>query len=51
MARFRDALPQLAPEVFLTDTGLETTLIFMTATTFPFRSHYPAARRSGPGAS
>lgn len=28
MARYRDALPQLAPEVFLTDTGLETTLIF-----------------------
>lgn len=28
MARFRDALPQLAPTVFLTDTGLETTLIF-----------------------
>ena len=27
MARYRDALPQLAPEVFLTDTGLETTLI------------------------
>jgi len=28
MARYRDALPQLASEVFLTDTGLETTLIF-----------------------
>lgn len=28
MARYRDALPQLAFEVFLTDTGLETTLIF-----------------------
>jgi S-methylmethionine-dependent homocysteine/selenocysteine methylase len=28
MARYRDALPQLAPELFLTDTGLETTLIF-----------------------
>ncbi|MEP7018982.1 MAG: hypothetical protein ABI899_13290 [Actinomycetota bacterium] len=28
MARYRNALPQLASEVFLTDTGLETTLIF-----------------------
>jgi homocysteine S-methyltransferase len=28
MARYRDALPQLAHTPFLTDTGLETTLIF-----------------------
>lgn len=28
MARYRDALPQLAHRPFLTDTGLETTLIF-----------------------
>ena len=27
MARYRDALPQLANNVFLTDTGIETTLI------------------------
>jgi homocysteine S-methyltransferase len=28
MARYRSALPQLADSVFLTDTGIETTLIF-----------------------
>ena len=28
MARYRDALPQLAHRPFLTDTGLETTLVF-----------------------
>ncbi|MGH3974828.1 MAG: homocysteine S-methyltransferase family protein [Pseudonocardiaceae bacterium] len=28
MARYRESLPQLAGEVFLTDSGLETTLIF-----------------------
>jgi homocysteine S-methyltransferase len=28
MARYRNALPQLADKTFLTDTGLETTLIF-----------------------
>ena len=28
MARFRNALPQLGGELFLTDGGIETTLIF-----------------------
>jgi hypothetical protein len=28
MARYRNALPQLAGDLFLTDGGIETTLIF-----------------------
>src|SRR5688500_12761335 len=28
MARYRDALPQLGDEIFLTDGGIETTLIY-----------------------
>ena len=28
MARYRDALPQLSGDLYLTDGGLETTLIF-----------------------
>lgn len=28
MPRYRDGLPQLAPDVFLTDSGLQTDLIF-----------------------
>ena len=28
MARYRTALPQLAGDIFLTDGGIETTLIF-----------------------
>jgi len=36
MARYRDALPQLAPTVFLTDTGLETTLIFHDGYDLPY---------------
>ena len=28
MAKYRDQLPQLSGEVFLTDGGIETTLIF-----------------------
>jgi S-methylmethionine-dependent homocysteine/selenocysteine methylase len=36
MARYRDALPQLANAVFLTDTGLETTLIFHDGFDLPY---------------
>jgi S-methylmethionine-dependent homocysteine/selenocysteine methylase len=36
MALFRDALPQLADRVFLTDTGIETTLIFHAGYDLPY---------------
>ena len=36
MARYRDALPQLADAVFLTDTGIETTLIFHDGYDLPY---------------
>lgn len=36
MARYRDALPQLAAEIFLTDSGLETTLIFHDGYELPY---------------
>ena len=36
MARYRDALPQLADTVFLTDTGIETTLIFHDGFDLPY---------------
>jgi homocysteine S-methyltransferase len=36
MARHRDALPQMADTVFLTDTGLETTLIFHDGMDLPY---------------
>ena len=36
MARYRDALPQLAHTPFLTDTGLETTLIFHDGYELPY---------------
>jgi homocysteine S-methyltransferase len=36
MARYRDALPQLAQTVFLTDSGIETTLIFHDGYELPY---------------
>jgi S-methylmethionine-dependent homocysteine/selenocysteine methylase len=36
MARYRDALPQLGGQVFLTDTGIETTLIFHDGYDLPY---------------
>ncbi|MEA5572862.1 homocysteine S-methyltransferase family protein [Calothrix sp. UHCC 0171] len=35
MARYRDSLPQLSSDLFLTDGGLETTLIFRQGITLP----------------
>lgn len=35
MADYRGALPQLSPELFLTDSGLETTLIFQEGRALP----------------
>ena len=36
MARYRNELPQLADSVFLTDTGIETTLIFHDGFDLPY---------------
>ena len=38
MARYREALPQLADTPFLTDSGLETTLIFLDGYDLPYFS-------------
>ena len=35
MARYRNALPQLGGELFLTDGGIETTLIFQEGLELP----------------
>ena len=39
MARYRERLPQLAGELFLTDGGIETTLIFHEGLELPFSRH------------
>jgi S-methylmethionine-dependent homocysteine/selenocysteine methylase len=36
MSRYRHSLPQLTPRVFLTDSGLETTLIFLEGHELPY---------------
>lgn len=36
MSKYRNALPQLGPRLFLTDGGLETTLIFMHGIDLPY---------------
>ena len=36
MAKYRDALPQLGGNVFLTDGGLETTLVFLEGLELPY---------------
>jgi S-methylmethionine-dependent homocysteine/selenocysteine methylase len=41
MARYRDALPQLQREVFLTDSGLETELIFNQGVELPAFAAFP----------
>ena len=41
MALYRDALPQLSGEIFLTDGGLETTLIFEHDLDLPEFAAYP----------
>jgi len=41
MTRFRDALPQLGPEVFLTDSGLETDLLFNQGVDLPQFAAFP----------
>jgi len=38
MAKYRTNLPQLGDKLFLTDSGLETTLIFHEAVELPFTS-------------
>jgi S-methylmethionine-dependent homocysteine/selenocysteine methylase len=41
MTRFRDALPQLGPEVYLTDSGLETELLFNQGVDLPHFAAFP----------
>jgi S-methylmethionine-dependent homocysteine/selenocysteine methylase len=36
MTRYRDALPQLGGDFFMTDGGIETTLIFLDAQDLPY---------------
>ena len=45
MTGYRDALPQLGPETFLTDSGIETDLIFNKGVDLPEFAGVPAPRR------
>src|ERR1044072_9469062 len=46
-ARYRDALPQLRDTPFLTDGGLETTLIFHEGHELPYFAAYDLLTREG----
>ena len=46
-ARYRDALPQLGDATFLTDGGLETTLIFRDGHDLPYFAAYDLLTRNG----
>ncbi|MFQ6170878.1 homocysteine S-methyltransferase family protein [Oryzobacter sp. R7] len=46
-ARHRESLPQLGPEPFLTDGGIETTLIFHDGLDLPFFAAYDLLTRDG----
>ena len=46
-ARYRDALPQLADAPFLTDGGIETTLIFHDGLDLPHFAAYDLLNRDG----
>ena len=49
MRRYRDALPQLGGDLFLTDGGIETTLIFHEGLELPFFAASKAdSRRRSP---
>ena len=41
MSKYRNALPQLAERIFLTDGGLETTLIFQDGIDLPYFASFP----------
>lgn len=41
MTRYRNALPQLGPELFLTDSGLETELIYNQGVALPHFAAFP----------
>ena len=41
MSKYRQALPQLADRIFLTDGGLETTLIFQDGIELPYFASFP----------
>ena len=52
MARYRSALPQTQGRPFITDGGLETTLVFIDRIDLPCFAAFPLARgRGGPGAA
>ena len=46
MAKYRDDLPQLSDELFLTDGGLETTLIFHHGLDLPYFAAFDLLRDS-----
>lgn len=41
MAKYRNALPQLGDRPFLTDGGLETTLVFLNGLDLPCFASFP----------
>ena len=47
MARYREALPQLGGGLFLTDGGIETTLIFNERLELPHFAAFDLLRRPG----
>ena len=47
MARYRDALPQLGDEIFLTDGGIETTLIYHQGIDLPYFAAFDLLNRPG----
>jgi methionine synthase / methylenetetrahydrofolate reductase(NADPH) len=47
MARYRDRLPQLGSELFLTDGGIETTLVFLEGHDLPYFAAFDLLRRDG----
>ncbi|BCJ91562.1 homocysteine S-methyltransferase [Terrihabitans soli] len=46
MAKYRQNLPQLGDAVFLTDSGLETTLIFLDGIELPYFASFPLLKTS-----
>ncbi len=46
MSKYRNALPQLEGKIFLTDGGLETTLIFLQGVDLPHFASFPLIETS-----
>jgi homocysteine S-methyltransferase len=47
MARYRNALPQLGDEIFITDGGIETTLIYHQGVDLPYFAAFDLLNRAG----